>query len=145
MFSLTAIAVAFTVFISSCNKDAPDLTSRLVGTYNGAFVDISGGNNYDSTGESIIITKVDNQTVQISPVQNAIIPFTATVTVAANGYTISIPQQTYNGASVTGNPNYNSDPTVNGAYLTSGSTFASSIVIVSNGTTIIQTYTGTKQ
>ena len=146
IFTLAAIAVIFTVFISSCGKDSTDLTTNLVGTYYGSFVDISGGVNYDSTGESITVTRIDNQTIQVSPINNAVIPFTATVTATANGYTFSIPQQTTSGGvSLIGNPTYNSNPSVNGAFLSSGSSFASSTNITYNGSVVTQTYIGVKQ
>jgi hypothetical protein len=146
IFTLAVIAAIFTVFISSCGKDTPDLTTNLVGTYYGSFVDISGGVNYDSTGESITVTRIDNQTIQVSPINNAVIPFTATVTATANGYTFSIPQQTTSGGvSLIGNPTYNSNPSVNGSFLSSGSSFASSTNITYNGSVVTQTYIGVKQ
>jgi hypothetical protein len=138
IFTLAAIAVIFTVFISSCGKDSTDLTTNLVGTYYGSFVDISGGVNY--------VTRIDNQTIQVSPINNAIIPFTATVTATANGYTFSIPQQTTSGGvSLVGNPTYNTSPSVNGAFLSSGNSFASSTNITYNGSVVTQTYIGVKQ
>jgi hypothetical protein len=146
-YTLLAVAAALlTFFISSCGKDSTDLTTNLVGTYYGSFVDISGGVNYDSTGESITVTRIDNQTIQVSPINNAVIPFTATVTATANGYTFSIPQQTTSGGvSLIGNPTYNSNPSVNGAFLSSGSSFASSTNITYNGSVVTQTYIGVKQ
>jgi hypothetical protein len=146
IFTMIAVAVVFTVFISSCGKDSTDLTTSLVGTYYGSFVDISGGVNYDSTGESITVTRIDNQTIQVSPINNAVIPFTATLTATANGYTFSIPQQTTSGGvSLVGNPTYNSSPSVNGAFLSSSNSFASSTNITYNGSVVTQTYIGVKQ
>lgn len=142
-FLLVSIALAIILSVASCNKnDSTDLTVNLIGTYSGAFVDSSAGVNYDSLNEAITITKIDNSHIQVSQVNNSIIPFTASLTATSNGVTLNIPQQSINGVNIVGNPNYNSDPTVNGAYLTSSRTFASSVFVSYNGTTLVQTYVG---
>jgi len=105
---LIAIASMFIVSFQSYKKDAPDLTTSIVGTYVGVLADTvpTSGQTAIDCG-TIIVQKVVNSNIQIgNPTScggNYGVPFTASIITNSSGtLELQVQSQSVNGVTVTG-------------------------------------------
>ena len=120
IFSIISISAFLLFGLSSCYKtcedptasnytlkgDCIDATASIVGTYTGTFMDSVPGVHSTTSPMSIQITKVDDSHVTVTGSTNAYISFTAAVATSSNGYYLTVPSQTTNGANVVGAGTY---------------------------------------
>ncbi len=122
---LLLIAAAIIGGCSSCAKspnDLPDLTTNLTGTYVGTYGDsLAGGASTLTSNASVVVTKIDNTHIQVTPASPNFISFIATLSTASsgiymttNGNTVYIGSQLYTNLPVPYNGGY--DPATNSLF-----------------------------
>jgi hypothetical protein len=102
------------------NGSCIDLTSSIVGTYNGSLQDsVVGTHSSTINNVSIQITKIDDSHVQLTSGTSQFVSFTALVSQSNNGFYLTLPTQTTNGLAVYGAGAY-FGAAADGVYVTSG-------------------------
>lgn len=130
--------------ISSCKKDAIDLTAPLVGTYVGS-VNLNGT---VTPSQSVTVTKLTDTRIQIAPYNTtASSTFYADLLAVDSGYVLSVPSQVASGGTIAGNTSLiPSNPNYNGAYQNSTRSLSYSIVVTpTGGSGLPENYYGLKQ
>ena len=167
IFLSTAFAVALTFSISSCSKETEgctdssasnydenatsddgsciDLTTDLVGTYNGAVVDSTvNGTSVTFNSEQITVSKVDNGRIKVSPANGGVLTeFTASIEKVNGAYLITIPSQTSGNYTLAGL--IISGSTANGSYNPATNVFGTVTTITDGNETTIEGFQGQKQ
>lgn len=130
-------------FATSDDGSCEDLTTSIVGTYIGDVRVISATTD-TIFSQTVSVTKIDNQTIQVEPEFNSnSTTFTAVVTKKTDGFTLNINSRNAGGGvTVTGNPNCSGcSSTSHGAY--QAGTFVYSVVI-NGGIVATESFLGTK-
>ena len=152
----TAFLFLFAVLLigglDSCSKQdttpQPDLTTNLVGTYVGNYADsISGGASTSSASVIVVVSKIDNTHIQVTPPATSnFIPFTATLTSAPNGTYLTVNAGTYGSNTLyTGSQIYTNLPApYSGGYSPITNQIGFSILAGSGGTTYYEIFSGYK-
>ena len=150
IFSLLFAAILISG-LGSCSKppnDQPDLTTNLVGTYVGTYADsLAGGGTTSSSGVILVISKIDNTHVQVTPPASSnFIPFTALLSAAPNGTYLTVVSGTFAGNTLyTGSQIYTNLPEpYNGGYSPATNQIGFSIFAGSGGNNYYEIFAGSK-
>lgn len=123
-----------------------DLTANMAGTYVGSFADsVIGQYGSVTTGQTVIVKKIDDATISFTPSNNSFTPFTAKLTQNGTvGISLAITAGTYMGNQYTGLP-YTGSSSVNGAFDPNSKQLATYITIADSSGSTLEVFAGTKQ
>jgi hypothetical protein len=140
---LIALAATFLIATQSCKKKGPDLTTEIVGTYNGSVEDsVIGVRNTSYPNQQFTVTKIDNSHVRVTSDYSGYLGYEAELIATSNGLVLNIPSQDFDGETVAGYDVTIDGVTANGSYISATRKFFS---LVNDDASALQGTEATKQ